>query len=148
MDVACGDGRNAIFLSSKGYNLDAIDFSDVALRRLQSFAENARQHVSTAQVDLSKETAFDSLGEYDLIIINHYRLIPEQYQHLTDHLRTNGILWVNGFQKIPSNNPNITENDLLVDEDFEHLKNCTLINKDSYINGIHELVRYIWKKEA
>lgn len=148
LDVACGDGRNAIFLSSRGYALDAIDFSEVAINRLQSFAENEQQHISTTQVDLSKETAFDFLSEYDLIIINHYRLDRNQYPHLSNHLKANGILWVNGFQKIPSNNPNISETDLLVDEDFEYLENCKLVNKDAYVNGVHELVRYIWKKEA
>lgn len=148
LDVACGDGRNAIFLSSRGYALDAIDFSEVALKRLQSFAETEHQHISTMKVDLSKETAFDSLGEYDLIIINHYRLGKVQYSYLYEHLKANGILWVNGFQKLPSNNSNITEDDLLVDEDFEFLKKCTLINKEAYINGVHELVRYVWKKEC
>lgn len=147
LDVACGDGRNSIFLCSQGYTLDAIDFSEVALKRLHSFAKNNHQHISTTQIDLSKETAFDALGLYDFIIINHYRLDRMQYPHLYKHLKDNGLLWVNGFRKQPSNNPNITENDLLDDEDFKHLENCKLINKDSYVYGVHELVRYIWKKE-
>ena len=34
LDIACGNGRNAIFLSQQGFQVDAVDISDVALNRL------------------------------------------------------------------------------------------------------------------
>ena len=34
LDIACGDGRNTIYLSKLGYDVKAIDFSSEALNRL------------------------------------------------------------------------------------------------------------------
>lgn len=147
LDVACGDGRNSIFLSKRGYEVDAIDFSKVALDRLNNFANMEEQSIRTTQIDLSDEVTFAKLDEYDLVIINHFRLDKSLYPELSNHLKENGVLWVNGFREIPGNNPNITGRDLLSDDDFTGLENCTLESKDTYENGEHKLVRYIWTKK-
>ena len=63
-----------------------------------------------------------------------------------DHLKKDGYLWVNGFCERPLNNPSITNNDLLSDDDFEKITCCSLTDKELYISGEHKLVRYIWKK--
>ncbi|MBO4458389.1 MAG: methyltransferase domain-containing protein [Butyrivibrio sp.] len=146
LDIACGDGRNSIFLSKHGYSVDAVDFSETALERLHSFANAEKQIIHTKFIDLSNDSAFDELKEYDLIIINHFRLNKSLYPDLLKHLKKDGYLWVNGFHEIPSNNPNVTNTDLLIDGDFEKITNCSLQNKELYINGEHKLVRYIWKK--
>src|SRR3989338_848709 len=39
LDIACGEGRNAIFLAKNGYNVDAIDISDIAIERGKKTAE-------------------------------------------------------------------------------------------------------------
>ena len=36
LDVACGDGRNALYLAQLGYMVDAIDVSDVAIDALRA----------------------------------------------------------------------------------------------------------------
>ena len=146
LDIACGDGRNSIFLSKQGYVVDAIDFSKVALDRLNNFANIEGQRIRTTQVDLSDNAVFDRLDEYDLIIINHFRLDKSLFPKLSKHLKDNGVLWVNGFREIPGNNPNITVRDLIADDDFSELEKCTLESKDTYDNGEHKLVRYIWIK--
>lgn len=146
LDVACGDGRNSIFLAKKGYSVEAIDFSKEALLRLNHFAEGEKLHIKTSLVDLISENAFSNLGEYDVIMINHYRLNQSGYGDLEKHLKKDGILWVNGFLEAPVDNPRITDKDLLVDEDFENIVNCELENKEIYENGTHKLVRYIWRK--
>ena len=87
------------------------------------------------------------MGEYNLIVINHFRLDKSLYPELSKHLKENGVLWVNGFREIPGNNPNITGRDLLSDDDFAGLENCTSERKDTYENGEHKLVRYIWTKK-
>ncbi len=39
LDVACGAGRNALYLAEAGYEVDAIDISSVALDRLREAAQ-------------------------------------------------------------------------------------------------------------
>lgn len=146
LDVACEDGRNAIFLAKQGYMVEGIDFSAIALERLNYFANKENVCVETSVVDIEEEASFDGLREYDFIIINHYRLDSERYMDLISHLKDNGILWVNGFCNVPTDNPFVSEMDLLTDVDFADLKNCILDSKDIYYEGNHKLVRYVWRK--
>ena len=147
LDVACGDGRNSIFLARKGYFIEAIDFSEEALQRLHHFAAAENLHIKTSLRDLTAENAFSNLDEYDAIMINHYRLKGSSYCILESHLKPDGILWVNGFRQVPVDNPNITDRDLILDEDFRDLANCKLVQKEQYENGTYQVVRYIFGKQ-
>ena len=40
LDVACGEGRNAVWLAERGWRVTAIDFSDVALAKGARLAES------------------------------------------------------------------------------------------------------------
>lgn len=148
LDVACGDGRNAIFLAKKGFSVDGIDFSESALKRLSFFAEKAGVYIRTEVVDLDGPHPFQELLLYDCVIINHYRLHSEWYADLEFNLREDGILWVNGFYAIPQDNPFVTEQDLLKDEDFSGLTHFVLEDKMLYQNGSHTCVRYLWRKRS
>ncbi|HBI6898939.1 TPA: class I SAM-dependent methyltransferase [Clostridium perfringens] len=147
LDVACDDGRNSIYLARLGYKVYAIDFSKEALSRLKYFAEKEKLNIETKLLDLSINDVFFSLDKYDLIIINHYRLLPKLYNNLMKCLNTGGFLWVNGFREIPNDNPNITKSDVLSEEDFISLKNYKLENKKLYDIGERKFIKYIWRKE-
>lgn len=147
LDVACGDGRNSIFLAKLGYSVEAIDFSKEALVRLKYFSDREELNIKTSLVDLSIDNPFTNMGIYDYIIINHYRLNPYNYTDLAAHLKESGILWVNGFRKEPVDNPHITSKDILVDNDFEYLENCILDSKTEYEKEERAFVRYIWRKQ-
>src|SRR5437763_2642105 len=38
LDIACGGGRNALFLAELGFEVDALDISDVAIERVRRLA--------------------------------------------------------------------------------------------------------------
>ncbi|MBW2282173.1 MAG: class I SAM-dependent methyltransferase, partial [Deltaproteobacteria bacterium] len=40
LDLACGEGRNSIWLASQGWRVTAVDFSDVAIERARKLAES------------------------------------------------------------------------------------------------------------
>lgn len=52
LDVACGTGRNAVFLATRGLDVTAVDVSDVALVRTQEAAAAAGAGVRTLRLDL------------------------------------------------------------------------------------------------
>lgn len=147
LDAACGDGRNSIYLARLGYNICAIDFSEEALKRLNYFSNKENIHINTKLLDLAEEAELEDLEKYDAIMINHYRLKPQLYNILIKSLNNRGILWVNGFRKVPEDNPNITECDILREEDFRYLDQCKLENKRVYEIGTRKFVRYIWRKQ-
>ena len=146
LDIACGDGRNSIYLARLGYSVTAIDFSKEALIRLNYFNEKENLDIESKLVDLSDNDVFINLDKYDAIIINHYRLNPKLYNSLMNYINKGGILWVNGFREIPDDNPNITELDILSEEDFISLDNYKLESKKAYELGGRKFVRYIWRK--
>lgn len=148
LDLACGDGRNTIYLAKLGYHVHAVDFSIEAINRLKVFANKEKLSVKTSLLDFSNEGFEKELDTYDAIIINHYRLQPEMYQKLLNSLNNNGLLWVNGFLDVPTNNSAVSFSDIIQEEDFNSLSNnfIMLINKKVYTWNDATFVRYLWKK--
>jgi tellurite methyltransferase len=72
LDLACGAGRNALYLASKGYEVDAVDVSGVALQRAQQSAlASGTQGITWIEHDLDNPLP-GQYGDYDLIIIMRY----------------------------------------------------------------------------
>lgn len=51
--VGEGEGRNAVFLAKKAYEVEAIDASDVGLRKLEKLAQEENTTVHTTCLDLN-----------------------------------------------------------------------------------------------
>lgn len=63
-----------------------------------------------------------------------------------NYINKGGILWINGFKEIPGDNPNITELDILREDDFISMENYTLENKNIYKIGEKTFMRCILEK--
>jgi tellurite methyltransferase len=70
LDVACGKGRNALFLAARGFQVTAIDISPVGLEQGRRLAEEHSLSVIRQQADL-ENFQFPS-AEYDLIVNINY----------------------------------------------------------------------------
>jgi SAM-dependent methyltransferase len=70
LDMACGAGRNALFLAAAGYLVDAMDFSSVALARGAARAAELGVEVNWINVDL--DTAELGPDSYDLVVVARY----------------------------------------------------------------------------
>ncbi len=82
LDIACGDGRNTLFLLEKDFSVTEIDCSSKALERLSMFAKRKGYLVNTMQMDLGVPDCLYDVGVFDNIVINHYRFS----KHLLDNL--------------------------------------------------------------
>lgn len=122
LDIACGEGRNALYLASLGYEVTAVDFSEVALTHLKEFAEEYQLDITTKQMDCRKADVFREFGLFHTIIVNHYLLSSEVLEELLLHLNPQGYIWLNGFVTCPENNPNITKSDLLQLNKYRELR--------------------------
>ncbi|MCC6178716.1 MAG: methyltransferase domain-containing protein [Chloroflexi bacterium] len=94
LDVACGPGRNAIWLAERGYDVDAWDLSDEALALLRAQLDEraaAGQPLSIhpRQVDLDSATI--PPGTYALIA-NVYFLDRQLFPQLERGLAPGGLL--------------------------------------------------------
>ena len=96
LDLACGMGRNAIYLAGRGYQVDAVDGSVVALEKGLAFAREAGLKINFIHADL---TAFRVEPEsYDLIICYYYleRSLTEQ---IIKGLKEGGVLLFETYTK-------------------------------------------------
>ncbi|MEM8765883.1 MAG: methyltransferase domain-containing protein [Pseudomonadota bacterium] len=71
LDLACGAGRNALALAERGWRVDAVDVSPVALALGQQVAE-ARQLSGLRWIVADLETELPVAGPYELILIVRY----------------------------------------------------------------------------
>lgn len=86
LDVACGAGRNALFLAAAGFTVDAVDISEVGLERARAAAAARGLDVRLIAGDLASD-AGAALPEarYDLIVWVRYvngALMPQLLERL------------------------------------------------------------------
>lgn len=89
LDVACGAGRNALYLAAQGFEVDAVDISGEALERARDTAQGLDVCVNWLQHDLDEPLTLD--GSYQLILIFRYVNLP-LVRRLTANLAPGGYL--------------------------------------------------------
>jgi SAM-dependent methyltransferase len=87
LDIATGEGRNAIFLSQNGFDVEAVDISKMGLRKARKLAEEMGVKIRTFNVDL--DTYQIKKGQYDLIA-NFYFLKRSLIPKIKKGLRKGG----------------------------------------------------------
>lgn len=92
LDVATGTGRNAAFLASEGYSVDAIDMSREGLRiaRENAVERGLDSKINWIRADVS-DYAFPR-EEYDVITISLYRAI-DRFPDIKEALAPGGCLF-------------------------------------------------------
>ena len=77
LDLAAGEGRNAVFLAEHGFEAEAVDISPVAISRARKLARARGVRIKAMAVDLDVYPIPE--GQYE-VILNFYfldrRLIP------------------------------------------------------------------------
>jgi SAM-dependent methyltransferase len=89
LDVACGAGRNALFLAARGFEVDAVDISAVALDRGRALARAAGLQVNWIEQDLDEPLALGA--DYALVVVARYVNLP-LIRQLADKLGPGGFL--------------------------------------------------------
>ncbi|WP_394231323.1 class I SAM-dependent methyltransferase [Niallia oryzisoli] len=103
LDLACGLGGNSMFLANLGYQVKAVDISDVAIEYLQLQSEKKQLTMQPRMADL---TDWQSLGlveeSFDLILITYY-LDRSIFPLLKTVLKENGYFFMETFYLSPKN---------------------------------------------
>ncbi|MFZ0059617.1 MAG: class I SAM-dependent methyltransferase [Acidimicrobiales bacterium] len=85
LDVACGEGRNAVWLAERGWHVVGVDFSPVGLEKARRSAQARGVTVEYVEGDL---TTWEPPGSYDLVVV--------MYLHLPSDLRREVLTRVAG----------------------------------------------------
>ena len=97
LDVACGSGRDAVYMAMNGYEVDAIDILPDALQRANDLASRHGVQIQTIQQDLGRQPTLP-FGQYDLVVVFRYlqrSLMPS----LSKALRPGGYLLYETFHE-------------------------------------------------
>jgi tellurite methyltransferase len=89
LDLATGEGRNAVFLAQHGLDVDAVDISEIGLRKAQKLAREMRVKIHTFLADL--DTYQIGREQYDLIT-NFYFLDRSLVQKMKRSLKKDGMV--------------------------------------------------------
>ena len=77
LDLAAGEGRNAIWLAQRGWTVTATDFSRVGLDKGRQIADRAGVADRIAWV-VADATATDWPAEHDLVVVAYLQLVEEE----------------------------------------------------------------------
>ena len=76
LDLACGEGQNAIWLASLGWDVVGVDFSEVAIAKAQARAERDGVDVEFVCGDLV--AYMPEAGAFDLVLVLYLHIPAEQ----------------------------------------------------------------------
>ncbi len=83
LDIATGRGRNALYLAERGFTVEAVDISEVALKEAKKRAEKKGLMINLRQADLEDAELPES--SYDLIVNFNFlqrNLVPKMKRAL------------------------------------------------------------------
>ncbi len=83
LDLGCGEGRNSLWLAAQGWDVTAVDFSQVAIERGRGWA-----HQRGLTVDFEVADVIDyrpELGSFDLVIVFYLQLPHDEVRQVLAH---------------------------------------------------------------
>jgi SAM-dependent methyltransferase len=73
LDLACGEGRNAVWLAERGWQVTGVDFSEVGLEKARQLADSRGVHAEWIPADLLAYRP--EPGAFELVIV-FYLQVP------------------------------------------------------------------------
>lgn len=78
LDIACGEGRNSIFLARRGFSVTGVDISEEGIAKARRWAAEEGLEIGFVRADLE---GYEFIGKYDLILNFNFLLrdlIPKE----------------------------------------------------------------------
>lgn len=84
LDLAAGEGRNAIWLALQGWSATAVDFSPVGLKKGQEIAGHNGVSLDWVVADV---TSYSPRGTFDFIVVFYVHLPSEAFSRMMEIAR-------------------------------------------------------------
>jgi len=139
VDLACGNGRNTLFLAANGFHVDAVDISAVALKNLQ----NRIGTLDVTLIESDLDTFIPRSDHYDLAVMTNY-LDRDLIIRTADALKQGGVCIVETYMAHPENEKKDSNPDfLLAKEELLALfdDRFHLLEYREFWNETHELYK-------
>lgn len=104
LDLACGEGRHALWLATRGWETTGVDFSAVAIEKAREIATQAPRRVRERLTYAVDDITTTDVADYDLVLMIFAHLDPARRRALVsriiDGLKPEGILMILGHDAI------------------------------------------------
>jgi|SRR5579884_2162673 len=90
LDLACGTGRNALWLAARGWQVTAVDGAEAAIARLRARASDCGMSVETHVADLER-LEFPMLADAFDLILDSYYLQRDLFPGMRQGVRPGGV---------------------------------------------------------
>ncbi len=94
LDIAAGEGRNAVFAASLGYDTFAVDVSETGINKARALAEEKNTKIQTLATDLDSYSL--EKNAYDLILCFNF-LERGLFPAIREALRPGGMVFYETF---------------------------------------------------
>ena len=94
LDIAGGEGRNSVFVASKGYDVTCLDISENGLRKAQALAQEKNTKIKTLLADLDSSHLKEN--EYALVLCFNF-LDRSLFSGIRKTLKPGGLLFYETF---------------------------------------------------
>lgn len=94
LDIAMGEGRNAVFVASLGYDVLGVDISEAGIRKAQALAKKKKVRIKTLLVDLDDYALPEKT--YDLILCFNF-LDRRMFPAIRRALKPRGLIFYETF---------------------------------------------------
>jgi len=140
IDLACGNGRNTLFLAKEGFHVDAVDISEVALSNLKEKVDGLNVQLIACDLDDFTPEA----GRYDLAVMTNY-LDRALILRTAEVLKPGALFIIETYMAHPENEKKDSNPDfLLAKEELLAMFDkgaYEVLAYEEFLNEPHELYR-------
>jgi|TARA_B100000809_G_scaffold89130_1_gene87584 SAM-dependent methyltransferase len=94
LDIAGGEGRNSVFVASRGYEVTCLDISKNGLTKALALAHEKKAKITTLHADLDDSSLPEN--EYDLVLCFNF-LDRNLFSGIRKTLKSGGLLFYETF---------------------------------------------------
>lgn len=147
LDLACGDGSNAVFLAKQGFSVTGVDFSEEALKRLAKFSAEEGVNIETKIIDVDNKQEVLGIGKFDNIVISKFKPQTDVFKVLPQLLNDNGTILFTSFNFRQSEISDFSRKHTLEEREFEDLSDeISLVKLETLVEHGKHIDGYIFKK--
>lgn len=96
LDIAMGEGENAVYLAQKGFDVIGFDISPVAVQHARQLAKDTGVEVEAKTADL--DMYLMGVMQYDAVIMTRFRpAFPRYYAAIISALKQGGTFLIDTF---------------------------------------------------
>lgn len=95
-----GEGRNAVYAATKGWEVDAFDFSEEAYKKAMEWSAEKHVHINYRVEDIQEFTASKKYDAVGLIYVHLPKALRQRFhQQIHNSIRSGGFLVLEAFAK-------------------------------------------------